>query len=127
MRTRMGVVALLVAILGAGAVPPADSEIGGDGGVRAASDAGDEVQQRVRERRQERGGQRQWITVPELSLAEALPLVGAPGVVIIDATCRERAEDFLDRVPGAVWQDWTQVEQWAQRYKHAKTILVYCA
>ncbi|HSH71079.1 MAG TPA: hypothetical protein VK997_14235 [Deferrisomatales bacterium] len=127
MRTRMGVVALLVVILGAGAVPPADSEVGGDDGVRAASDAGSAVQRRAQERRQERRGERQWITVPELSLTEALPLVGAPGVVIIDTTCRERAEAFPDRIPGAVWQDWTQVEQWAHRYKDAKTVLVYCA
>ncbi|MDF1554344.1 MAG: hypothetical protein P1P84_14835 [Deferrisomatales bacterium] len=127
MRKRMGVVALLVVILGAGAVPPADSEAGGDDGVRVSSDADSEVQRRVQERRRERRGERQWITVPELSQAEALPLVGAPGVVLIDTTCRERAEDFSDRIPGAVWQDWTQVEQWAHRYKDAKTILVYCA
>lgn len=127
MRIRMGAVALLVGFLGAGAIPTANAAASGDDGVGAASDTGGEAQQRVRERRRERRGQQQWINVPELSPEEAFPLVGAPGVVIIDVTCRERGADIAKRIPGAVWQDCTLVEQWAHTYKEAKTILVYCA
>ena len=130
MRLWVGFVAFLVAALGAGAVPPANAVTavtGGNDGVEAASQADLTIQQRVRERRRERQGQRQWISVPELGLSEALPLVGSPGVVILDVTCRERGADAAERIPGAVWQDWTQVEQWAHRYEEAKTLLVYCA
>ena len=128
MRIRMGVVAFLIAILCSGAVPPAGGAVAaGDDDAGVASDTEAEAQQRVQERRRERDDQRQWISVPELSPSEALPLVGAPGVVIIDVTCREGGADITDRIPGAVWRDCTKVEQWAHNYEEAKTILVYCA
>jgi rhodanese-related sulfurtransferase len=127
MRIRKGFAVGLVVVLGASAVPAADVAAGGGAAVGVASEAGSPAQQRVRERRRERQGRRQWIQVPELSPAEALPLVGAPGVAIIDVTCRERRGDLSVRLPGAVWEDCTQVERWAPRYAEVKTLLVYCA
>jgi len=125
MRMSAGAIALLALVLGAG-TPPSFS---GAAAGTAEEDAGSvsSTQQRVEERRRQREGQRRWISVPQKSVAETLAVMGEPGVVIIDVTCRERGANYPDRIPGAVWRDCTKVEQWAGEYEGAKTILVYCA
>ena len=118
----MGVVALLAGILGAGGVLP-----GWGAPPVETDDAISKPKQRTQQRRRERQGQRPWIEVPELTPEAALPLIGESGVVIIDVTCRENAAKYDERIPGAIWRDCTKVEQWADHYKGAGKILVYCA
>jgi len=85
------------------------------------------AQQRARERRRQREQSREWISVPEMDRETLRGLLQDPDVTILDVTCKERGEKIPEQIPGTVWRDCTQVEQWAPQYKKDQTIVVYCA
>ncbi len=93
-------------------------------GVASASETESDARIRLRERRRERSP---WIDVPEVTVSEALESLGQPGVAVLDVTCRERRSRLTHKIPGAVWRDCTRVEEWAEEYRAAELVLVYCA
>jgi hypothetical protein len=94
---------------------------------RAGEDAAQSPRERVRELREERRAQQPWITAPEIDRETVRRLLGEPDVAIVDVTCRENRAKIPVQIPGAVWRDCTQVEQWAPLYRKDQTIVVYCA
>ena len=61
-----------------------------------------------------------------LPLGTAISVVDSPASRIIDV---RRAEDFAaasDMLPGAVWRDPAQVDQWSSEIDVAKPVFVYC-
>ena len=90
-------------------------------------DSGPGPRERVRELREERRARQPWITAPEIDRETVRGLLGDPGVAIVDVTCRETRAKISHQIPGAVWRDCTQLEQWAPLYRKDQTIVVYCA
>ncbi|MEW6487838.1 MAG: hypothetical protein AB1578_07985 [Thermodesulfobacteriota bacterium] len=90
-------------------------------------DAAPDPRERVRELREERRAQQPWITAPEIDRETVRELLGDPDVAIVDVTCLETRAKIPAQIPGAVWRDCTQVEQWAPLYRRDQTIVVYCA
>jgi len=83
--------------------------------------------ERIEEFRRERQGRREWITVPEVYRETLLGMLRDPTLALLDVTCKERGAKIAEQIPGAVWRDCTQVEQWAPEYRKDQTIVVYCA
>ena len=50
----------------------------------------------------------------------------SPDLVIIDVRIERDWESATLKIPGAVWEDFFEVETWAEKYPKDKTIVLYC-
>lgn len=118
---------LFAAILGAAAlgVLPQASDFA------QAQEPGEEVgprpRERVQELRQERKAQQPWIMAPEIDRETVRSPLGDRDVAVVDVTCLENRAKIPAQIPGAVWRDCAQVEQWSPLYRKDQTLVVYCA
>ena len=53
-------------------------------------------------------------------------MLGNPDLVIIDVRIERDWKSSPLKIKGAVWEDFMDVEKWAQKYPKDKTIVLYC-
>jgi rhodanese-related sulfurtransferase len=64
--------------------------------------------------------------VPKISKEELNAMLGDPGLVIIDVRRERDWKSSSLKIRGAVWEDFLDVDIWAQKYPKNKTIVLYC-
>ncbi len=64
---------------------------------------------------------------PRISKEEVRPLIGDPGVIILDARVQASWEGSDKKIKGAVRVDPANVGSWAGSIPKGKTIVVYCS
>lgn len=64
--------------------------------------------------------------VPKITKEELKAMLGNPDLIIIDVRIERDWKASSSKVMGAVWEDFLDVDTWAQRYPKDKTIVLYC-
>jgi len=64
--------------------------------------------------------------IPRITVEELKAMLGNPDLVIIDVRIERDWESATLKIPGAVWEDFFEVETWAEKYPKDKTIVLYC-
>lgn len=64
--------------------------------------------------------------VPRITVEELKAMVGKPDLVVIDVRVGRDWEASTQKIPGAIWEDFFEVETWAEKYPKDKTIVLYC-
>ncbi len=64
--------------------------------------------------------------VPKISKEELNAMLDNPDLVIIDVRRERDWKSSSLKIRGAVWEDFLDVETWAQKYPKNKTIVLYC-
>ena len=64
--------------------------------------------------------------VPMISKEELNAMLDNPDLVIIDVRRERDWKSSSMKIRGAVWEDFLDVETWAQKYPKNKTIVLYC-
>jgi rhodanese-related sulfurtransferase len=64
--------------------------------------------------------------VPKITGEELKTMLGSPDLIIIDVRIERDWKKSNLKIPGAVWEDFLEVETWAKKYPKDKTIVLYC-
>lgn len=64
--------------------------------------------------------------VPKISKEELNAMLDDPNLVIIDVRRERDLKSSALKIRGAVWEDFLDVDTWAQKYPKNKTIVLYC-
>ena len=64
--------------------------------------------------------------VPKISKEELNAMLNSPDLVIIDVRRERDWKSSSLKIRGAAWEDFLDVEIWAQKYPKDKTIVLYC-
>lgn len=64
--------------------------------------------------------------VPKISKEELKAMLNNPDLVIIDVRRERDWKSSSLKIRGAVWEDFLEVETWAQKYPKNKIIALYC-
>ena len=64
--------------------------------------------------------------VPKISKEELKVMLGKPDLIIIDVRIERDWKSSALKIKGAVWEDFMDVDIWAQKYPKDKTIVLYC-
>jgi hypothetical protein len=64
--------------------------------------------------------------VPKITAEELSARLGSPDLIIIDVRVERDWKSSPLKVKGAVWEDFQDVDTWAQKYPKDKTIVLYC-
>jgi rhodanese-related sulfurtransferase len=64
--------------------------------------------------------------VPKITAEELRAMLGKPDLIIIDVRIERDWKASGLKVKGAVWEDFLEVDTWAQKYPKDKTIVLYC-
>ena len=64
--------------------------------------------------------------IPRITVEELKAMLGDPELVIIDVRVERDWESATRKIPGAVWEDFFEVDTWAEKYPKDKTIVLYC-
>ena len=64
--------------------------------------------------------------IPRITVEELKSMLGNPDLVIIDVRLERDWEAATRKIPGAVWEDFFEVDIWAGKYSKDKTIVLYC-
>jgi hypothetical protein len=64
--------------------------------------------------------------VPKLTTEELRTRLGSPDLVIIDVRIERDWKSSPLKIKGAVWEDFLDVDAWANKYPKNKTIVLYC-
>ena len=64
--------------------------------------------------------------VPKITAEELSVRLGSPDLIVIDVRIERDWKSSTLKVKGAVWEDFQDVDTWAQRYQKDKTIVLYC-
>jgi len=64
--------------------------------------------------------------VPKITAEELRAMLGNPDLIIIDVRIERDWKASALKVKGAVWEDFNDVDTWAQKYPQNKTIVLYC-
>ena len=64
--------------------------------------------------------------VPKISKEELNAMLDNPDLIIIDVRRERDWKSSSMKIRGAVWEDFLDVETWAQKYPKNKTIVLYC-
>jgi rhodanese-related sulfurtransferase len=64
--------------------------------------------------------------VPKISTEELNAMLNKPDLIIIDVRRERDWKSSSLKITGAVWEDFLEVETWAQKYPKDKTIVLYC-
>ena len=68
----------------------------------------------------------QGVEVPRMTKEELKTMLGNPDLIIIDVRIERDWKASELKIKGAVWEDFMEVETWAQKYPKDKTIVLYC-
>jgi len=63
--------------------------------------------------------------IPRITIKETRPLLGTPGVAIIDVRPVEQWKYSDQILPHAVHEDPMDVDSWAHKYDKDKTLIIY--
>jgi rhodanese-related sulfurtransferase len=64
--------------------------------------------------------------VPKITAEELRDMLGSPDLIIIDVRIERDWKSSALKVKGAVWEDFMDVDTWANKYPKDKTIVLYC-
>lgn len=64
--------------------------------------------------------------VPKITVEELSARLGSSDLIIIDVRIERDWKSSPLKVKGAVWEDFQDVDNWAQKYPKDKTIVLYC-
>jgi len=64
--------------------------------------------------------------VPKITAEELSARLGSPDLIVIDVRIERDWKSSTLKVKGAVWEDFQDVDTWAQRYPKDKIIVLYC-
>lgn len=64
--------------------------------------------------------------IPRITAEELKAMLGNPNLIIIDVRVERDWEAATRKIPGAVWEDFFEVDTWAEKYPKDKTIVLYC-
>ncbi len=64
--------------------------------------------------------------VPKISQEELRAMLSNPDLIIIDVRRERDWNSSSLKIRGAKWEDFLDVETWAQKYPKDKTIVLYC-
>jgi rhodanese-related sulfurtransferase len=64
--------------------------------------------------------------VPKITAEELSARLGSSDLIIIDVRIERDWKSSPLKVKGAVWEDFQDVDTWAQKYPKDKTIVLYC-
>ncbi len=64
--------------------------------------------------------------VPRITAEELSAMIGKPDLIIIDVRIERDWKASTLKIKGAVWEDFMDVDTWAQKYPKDKTIVLYC-
>jgi rhodanese-related sulfurtransferase len=64
--------------------------------------------------------------IPRVATEELKTMLGNPDLIIIDVRIERDWKASELKIKGAVWEDFMEVETWAQKYPKDKTIVLYC-
>lgn len=64
--------------------------------------------------------------VPKISKEELNSMLNNPDLIIIDVRRERDWKSSSLKIRGATWEDFLDVDIWAQRYPKNKTIVLYC-
>jgi len=64
--------------------------------------------------------------VPKITAEELMAKLGSPDLIIIDVRIERDWKSSPLKVKGAAWEDFLDVDTWAQKYPKDKTIVLYC-
>ena len=63
---------------------------------------------------------------PMISKEELNAMLDNPDLIVIDVRRERDWKSSSMKIRGAVWEDFLDVETWAQKYSKNKTIVLYC-
>lgn len=64
--------------------------------------------------------------VPKITAEELRVMLGSSDLIIIDVRIERDWKSSTLKVKGAVWEDFLDVDTWAQKYPKDKTVVLYC-
>ena len=64
--------------------------------------------------------------VPKISKEELNAMLNNPDLIIIDVRRERDWNSSSLKIRGAAWEDFLDVDIWAQKYPKNKTIVLYC-
>ncbi len=64
--------------------------------------------------------------VPKITKEELRAMIGSPDLIIIDVRIERDWNSSAQKIRGAVWEDFMDVDTWARKYPKDKTIVLYC-
>jgi len=64
--------------------------------------------------------------VPKITVEELSARLGSSDLIIIDVRIERDWKSSPLKVKGAVWEDFQDVDNWAQKYPKDKTTVLYC-
>jgi len=64
--------------------------------------------------------------VPKINKEELNSMLNNPDIIIIDVRRERDWKSSSLKIRGAVWEDFLDVDIWAQKYPKNKTIVLYC-
>ena len=64
--------------------------------------------------------------VPKITPEELRVRLGNPDLIIIDVRIARDWKSSALKIKGAVWEDFLDVDTWAQKYPKDKTMVLYC-
>jgi len=64
--------------------------------------------------------------VPKISKEELNAMLNNPDLIIIDVRRERDWKSSSLKIRGAIWEDFLDVDTWAQKYPKDKTIVLYC-
>ena len=64
--------------------------------------------------------------VPKISKEELNAMLNNPDLIIIDVRRERDWKSSSLKIRGAIWEDFLEVDTWAQKYPKDKTIVLYC-
>lgn len=64
---------------------------------------------------------------PYISTDDLVDRLGDPELLVIDVRSPSYYEYSEWKIPGSVFEDYTEFEQWAEKYPKTSTLVLYCA
>lgn len=64
--------------------------------------------------------------VPKINKEELNAMLDSPDLIIIDVRRERDWKSSSLKIRGATWEDFLDVDLWAQKYPKDKTIVLYC-
>ena len=64
--------------------------------------------------------------VPKVTTEELKAMLDNPDLILIDVRIERDWKASTQKIRGAVWEDFMDVETWSKKYPRDKTIVLYC-
>jgi len=64
--------------------------------------------------------------VPKITAEELALMLNDPDLIVIDVRLERDWKSSPLKIKGAVWEDFLEVNSWAEEYPKDKTVVLYC-